>query len=90
MEKKILNYRITVEKEKSGDKYVYNAYCSALGLADYGKTIDQAIERITKLIQFHIESLALEKKQIPAEKETTTVITSVQIPASPGLKLTYI
>ena len=39
MEKKILNYRIIIEKEKvSNGKYVYNASCPVLGLADFEKT----------------------------------------------------
>ncbi len=45
MNKKVLNYRVVVEKENvSKRKYVYNAYCPTLGIADYGNTIDLAIK----------------------------------------------
>lgn len=92
MEKKVLNYRIIVEKEKSDrkGKYVFNAYCPTLGIADYGNTIDQAIDRITSLIQFHIESLIEEKHAVPVEKDATTIITSIAIETSPDAKFTYL
>ncbi len=92
MEKKVLNYRIIVEKEKSAikRKYVFNAYCPTLGIADYGNTIDQAIDRITSLIHFHIESLIEEKRAVPVEKDATTVITSIAIKASPDAKFSYL
>jgi len=57
MEKRILNYRIIIEPEKIGRKTVNNAYCPTLGLADFGNSIDEAIQRIQSLIKFHIESL---------------------------------
>ena len=41
--------------EKEGKKYT--AYCPSLGLADFGKTIDEAVKRIKELISFHLESL---------------------------------
>lgn len=82
MEKKVLNYRVIIDKEGSS----YNAYCPKLGLADYGKTIDQAIERLTNLIKFHIESLAAIGEKIPLENGTTTVITSIAVPSLPSMK----
>lgn len=93
MEKNILNYRIIIEKEKNEDKknkYVYSAYCPTLGLSDFGNTIDEAIKRITSLIEFHIESLSKLGHNVPAEKEITTVITSVSISASSHIKLSYV
>jgi predicted RNase H-like HicB family nuclease len=86
MEAKILNYKIIIEKE--GKKYV--AFCPTLGLSDYGKTIDQAIDRIKKLIKFHIESLSQLGYPVPVEKETTTLITSVEIPFSSSIKIAYV
>jgi len=86
METKILNYRIIIEKEEKN----YVAFCPTLGLSDYGKTIDQAIERIKKLIKFHIESLLQLGYPVPAEKEITTLITSVEIPFSSSIKIAYV
>src|SRR3989344_591227 len=54
---KVLDYRVHIEKETDGKKTVYNAFCPALGLADFGRTIDEALEHITDLISFHIETL---------------------------------
>ena len=92
MEKNILNYRIIIEKEKAEGKkgYVYSAYCPTLGLSDFGNTIDEAIKRITSLIKFHIESLSGLGHKVPAEKESTTVITSVKVPFSTHIKLSYV
>ncbi len=91
MQKTILNYLIRIEKEKMGGKNIYNAYCSALGLADYGKTLDEAVKRITDLIKFHIESLQELGHSVPVEKESTTVLTSVEIPISSSrVKLSYV
>lgn len=91
MEKKLLNYRVVVEKENVGkNKYIYNAYCPALGIADYGNTIDLAIKRITDLIQFHIESLIQEGHEIPVEKDVTTLITSVEVTSSPNAKYSQV
>jgi len=86
MQKNILNYRIFIDKEKN----VYTAYCPTLGLNDFGKTIDEAIERMTQLITFHIESLAELGHTIPVERETTTVITSINIPKFPHMKLAVV
>lgn len=85
METRIFNYRIIVEKEKN----IYNAYCPTLGLADYGETIDGTLNRITKLVKFHIESLVESGYPVPLEKESTTIITSIEIPISSKIKFSY-
>ena len=69
MQTQILNYRIIIEPEKQGRKTVYNAYCPTLGVADWGNTVDQAIERIQSLMKFHIECLLEEKQEVPVENE---------------------
>lgn len=58
MQRNVLDYRVVIEKEDMDGKTVYNAFCPTLGLSDYGNSIDQAIDRIRKLMKFHIESLA--------------------------------
>lgn len=92
MEKIILNYRIIIEKETTGDrqtKVVYNAYCPTLELADFGETIDEIVQRMTKLIKFHVESLSKLHHKVPVEKETTTIITSVEVPVSSHTQFLY-
>ncbi|MDP2861122.1 MAG: type II toxin-antitoxin system HicB family antitoxin [bacterium] len=86
MEKRILNFRVIIEKENGA----YNAHCPFLGLSDFGKTIDEALERITKLIKFHLESMAELGYEIPTEKETTTIVTSVEIPFSSSAKFALV
>jgi predicted RNase H-like HicB family nuclease len=86
METKILNYKIVIEKEKNS----YVAFCPSLGLTDYGKSIDQVLNRIKSLIKFHIQSLSELNYPVPVEKETTTLITSVEIPISPSIKFSYV
>ena len=90
MQKNILNCHMRIEKEKQNNKTVYTAYCPALGLSDYGKTIDETVKRITDLIKFHIESLQKVGYSIPVEKESTTVITSIEIPVSSRIKISYV
>ena len=53
MQKKVLNYQVIIEKE--GKKF--NAYCPSLGLADFGKTMNEAVKRIKSLMTFHMETL---------------------------------
>ena len=86
------NYRLIIEKGQmsKGKRAVYNAYCPALGIADFGGTIDGAIANITKLISFHVESLSEMGYLVPDERDATTVITSVSIPVSTFHKLANI
>lgn len=79
MQKHILNYRIIIEPEKMGKKTVYNAYCSTLGLADFGNSVDEAIQRIQSLIKFHIESLLKDGLDVPKENTIREIITSTQV-----------
>lgn len=74
-----------IEKERN----VYLSYCQSLGLNDYGKTIDEALNRMRNLIKFHIESLSKLGYPVPVEKETTTLITSIEIPLSSSVKISY-
>lgn len=91
MNSPVRNYRLVIEREPSRGKKrsLYNAYCPALGLADFGSTIDSAIANITKLISFHVESLAELGHPVPDERAATTVITSVSIPVPVSRKLTH-
>lgn len=79
MQKQVLNYRIIMEPEKMGKKVVYNAYCPALGLADYGDSLDEAFKNIQSLIKFHIESLLEDGLEVPTENTQEEVITSTRI-----------
>ena len=86
--KKILNYRIHIDQEKMGKKMVYNASCPTLGLADFGRTIDEALANITKLIEFYIETLTQLNRPVPTEHDLTSVITAVSVSLPHGTHLT--
>lgn len=79
MQNKVLNYRIIIEPEKMGRRTVYNAYCSTLGLADYGYSIDEAVSNIRSLIKFHIESLLEDHQEVPTENTDQEIITSTKV-----------
>jgi predicted RNase H-like HicB family nuclease len=86
VETKILNYKIAIEREKK----VYVAYCPALGLSDYGKTIDESLKRMKALIKFHVESLSALGHPVPVEKDATALITSVEVPLPSSVKISYV
>lgn len=79
MQNKVLNYRIIIEPEKMGRRTVYNAYCSTLGLADYGYSIDEAVSNIRSLIKFHVESLLEDHQEVPTENTDQEIITSTKV-----------
>lgn len=60
-----LNYRIIVEKEKQKKGYVYVAYAPSLGVSDFGKTLDKAIEHIEEAIRCYIEGLMISGSEVP-------------------------
>lgn len=65
MEKKVLNYRIIVEKEKQDKGHLYVAYAPSLGISDFGTTVDKAVTHIEEAIKLYIETLADMSKPIP-------------------------
>ena len=79
MERKILNFRIIIEPEKMGRKLVYNAYCPSLGVADYGDTIEQVLERIQEGIELAIEVLIEDKHEVPQDNIQGQFITAIQV-----------
>lgn len=79
MEKKVLNYRVIIEPEKMGKKTVYNAYCEALGLADYGDSIEEALKSMRSLIKFHIECLIEEGIEVPQENTDQELVTTTKV-----------
>lgn len=66
MKTKVLNYNVLIKREsyKSG-KNVYVASVPTLGISDYAKTSDKALDNIQKLIKFHIDCLVKENEAIP-------------------------
>lgn len=82
MKTKVLDYTVIVEPdtETGTDKPGYTAYCHTLGLADDGNTIEEAIENLQAMIQFHLECLAQEGEEIPIESSQPSMLTKIRIP----------
>jgi predicted RNase H-like HicB family nuclease len=85
METKVLNYRLIITPEKVKGKTVYNAYSPTLGVADWGKNVEQSIAHIKEAIECHLESLAKNKEPIPVESASDFMValTSVTVPQKP-------
>ena len=77
METKIANYRIIIEPEIQNGRKVYNAYCPTLQIADYGDTIEQALESIKEGIELALESLVEAGEELPVDNLTDQVIASI-------------
>lgn len=90
MEAKALNYRVIVEKECSKKGFVYVAYAPTLGISDFGKTVEQAVNNIEKAIKLYIETLVGLKKSVPhPDKEEYFVTTRKIEVAMPNKNLAF-
>ncbi len=77
--KKILSYRIFVERETyDSGEVVYVAHVPTLGISDYGSTIEKALENTEKLIRFHLECLIDEEGSIPAPDDPKNILIANQ------------
>ena len=92
METKVLNYRIIVTSEYFKGKTVYNAFCSALGVADWGKTVEEALKNIKCAMECHIEALVKNHESLPhpETKDTIVTTTSVAISVPHGLHPSFV
>lgn len=83
MEKRALNYRVIIEKEKYEDgSAVYTAHCPTLNISDYGDTVEEVLKSIKEGISLAVETLAKEKKEIPVDHTEEQIITSARITIS--------
>ncbi len=90
MEKKVLNYRIIIEKEKYEDGTpVYVAYCPTLDISDYGDTVEDALSSIKDGIELTIQSLVKEKKEVPIDHVDDQLITTTQVQVPPYTKISF-
>ena len=76
MKTTVLNYHIVISSEKMQGKTVYNAYSPTLGVADWGKTIEEAVSHIQGAITCYLEALAKDHQPIPVEDTSTRVLLS--------------
>lgn len=90
MEKKVLNYRIIIEKEKYEDgSPVYVSYCPTLGISDYGDTVEETLNHMKEGIQLAVESLAKVGEEVPVDHPENQIITTTQIELPSKLKISF-
>lgn len=79
MDTKVLSYRVIVEKEKQKKGVVYVAYAPTLGISDFGKSIEKAIENIEKAIKLYLKTLIELKKSVPQPDAEEYFVTTRKI-----------
>lgn len=58
MERKVLNYRVFIEKESYDDGTpVFVSFVPALGISDYGPTLEASLKSTEKMIKFHLSAV---------------------------------
>jgi predicted RNase H-like HicB family nuclease len=76
--KKILNYRVIVDKEKLEGEDVYVTQVPTLGISDFGPTLEKALKNTEKMIKFHLECLIEEEGSVPAPDDTKNIFVANQ------------
>jgi predicted RNase H-like HicB family nuclease len=81
MQTKILNYRVIVEPDwQTGTRQpVYTAVCPTLGVADDGKTIEEALVALRGAIRAYVESLMDDGLPVPVDQPEFDFVTTAQI-----------
>lgn len=84
VQKRILNYRVIIEKEYYDDGTpVYTASCPTLGVFDYGGSIEGALESIKDGIGGTIEFLTEQGREIPVDFPAESIVTFAEVEVSP-------
>ena len=91
METKILNYRIIIEPDKQTGtgKSGYTALCPTLGVADDGKTIEQAINNVRNAIQVYVESLIADNLHVPLDQPDKDFVTTTFVNVSGNFQTAF-
>ena len=86
MQMTVLNYRIIVEPDKQTGigKHAYTAYVPTLGVADDGKTIEEAITNVRGAIEAFVGSLVEDGQPVPTDRPDQDFVTTTQI-SVPGM-----
>lgn len=90
-ETQVLNYRVIIEKEHYEDGTpVYSALVPTLGIADYGPTIEKALENTKECIKFHIDCLIEEGEKVPLPDDAyNSLVVNSQVEIVPSKKLEF-
>ena len=78
MNQQLANYTVVIEKQKrtGSDKTCYVAYVTVLGIAVDADSLEEVEKEVQSLIQFHIEALSDEGKEIPIEVHPSLITRS--------------
>ncbi|KKU92046.1 MAG: hypothetical protein UY21_C0006G0013 [Microgenomates group bacterium GW2011_GWA1_48_10] len=81
MQTTLLNYRIIVEPDSQTGtgKLGYTAYAPTLGVADDGKTIEEAIKNVRGAIEAFVESLIVDGQPVPTDRVEQDLVATAQI-----------
>ncbi len=77
----ILDYRVILRQDKSvgTNQSCYVASCPTLGVTDDGQTPQEALDNLKSTIEFHLECLQKEGKEIPVDQPREELLTTTQI-----------
>ncbi len=79
------NVIVTPDRRSGTGELCYSVQCPALGLADEGETIDEALKNIKQLVTFHLQSIAAEGEVIEDEANERSLLTSVRVSFQPNV-----
>jgi len=84
MRTKVLNYRIIVspDEQTGTGKPGFTAFCPTLGVADDGKSIEEALTNVKDAIQEYVDSLIEDKKEVPLDEPERDFVTTTQVSPS--------
>lgn len=85
MKTNILRYTVVISKE--GKDFIANV--PTLGIADFGKTIDQAKKNVQEAIACHIEGLVKTKTPVPAPDADDSYISQAEVSIPGKLKFAF-
>lgn len=71
-----LSVNIVVREEKMDDKKVFIVNNEELGVADFGDTLDEAIENFRKSMQLYLETYP-EKKELLKTEESPLLVSRI-------------
>lgn len=89
MEIKFLDYHIVIEpdiQEDTGDR-VYSAFCPNLGVAAWGKTVDETITHAKEAIESYVKSFTQHGKPIPSLRPGEEIVVRTQIRLPKGARV---
>ncbi len=73
-----LGLNITVREEKQGNKKIFIVNSDELGVADFGDTLEEAIENFKKSVRLYLEAYP-EKRSLLTDEERPVLVSRIMI-----------